>query len=84
MFLSPDPAVVETLQPYSYAADDSINGADPSGLCKAGSVSFPSWLGGSGNCSDAAGGVAHTAAAQARQITLLKAPLKKSDALDPG
>jgi len=32
-FLSRDPAVATTRQPYSYIADNPLNGADPSGLC---------------------------------------------------
>ena len=32
-FLSVDPEVAETQQPYYYAGDDPVNGSDPSGLC---------------------------------------------------
>jgi hypothetical protein len=31
-FISVDPAVAQTGQPYGYAADDPVNGSDPSGL----------------------------------------------------
>ncbi len=34
-FLSVDPLVGVTNQPYVYAADDPINGSDPNGLCGA-------------------------------------------------
>ena len=40
-FLSLDPAVSETLSPYAYAGDDSVNNSDPSGL----SSYYPSTLG---------------------------------------
>ncbi len=32
-FLSVDPLVAQTLQPYVYAGNDPVNGNDPSGLC---------------------------------------------------
>jgi RHS repeat-associated protein len=32
-FLSEDPAVDETLQPYAFTNGDPVNGSDPSGLC---------------------------------------------------
>ncbi|MFZ0666254.1 MAG: RHS repeat-associated core domain-containing protein [Acidimicrobiales bacterium] len=34
-FLSVDPLVDETEQPYEYAGDDPVNGSDPTGLCNA-------------------------------------------------
>jgi RHS repeat-associated protein len=38
-FLSRDPVVGVTRAPYNYAGDNPLNGADPTGLCGAGSVS---------------------------------------------
>ena len=32
-FLSVDPLVSKTLQPYEYAGDDPVNGGDPTGMC---------------------------------------------------
>jgi hypothetical protein len=32
-FLTVDPDVADTGQPYAYAEDDPVNGSDPSGLC---------------------------------------------------
>src|SRR5581483_8694675 len=51
-FISQDPLVDQTLQPYAYAGDTPINASDPTGLCQAGPVSTPFGWGGSGNCSD--------------------------------
>jgi len=52
-FLSVDPAVSITGQPYSYAGDDPVNQSDPSGL-----LTFPSWLPGGGVVTDAQNGIA--------------------------
>ena len=38
-FLTVDPDVAETGQPYYYAGDDPVNATDPSGLCKETSIS---------------------------------------------
>jgi RHS repeat-associated protein len=37
-FMSVDPAVTATRAPYTYAGDNPLNAADPTGLCGAGSV----------------------------------------------
>jgi RHS repeat-associated protein len=47
-FLSVDPAVAETGQPYAYAGNDPVNGSDPSGLCDSNPFSGGFWS--SGNC----------------------------------
>lgn len=41
-FLTVDPLVSQTMDPYSYTADDPFNAADPSGMCSSGaSRDFP-------------------------------------------
>ena len=47
-FLTVDPMVDETGQPYSYAGGDPVNGSDPSG-----DVTCPSWVPGCGTVTDA-------------------------------
>lgn len=41
-FLSQDPMVDQTLQPYEYAGDSPTNSSDPTGLCDRNST-FPRW-----------------------------------------
>jgi RHS repeat-associated protein len=47
-FLSVDPMVDETGQPYAYTGDDPVNGSDPNGLCNSNPFSGSFWT--AGNC----------------------------------
>jgi RHS repeat-associated protein len=54
-FLSVDPLVAETGQPFAYAGDDPVNGSDPSGLITCGG--FWGWVPGCGTTTDVQNGV---------------------------
>ncbi|HZU13390.1 MAG TPA: RHS repeat-associated core domain-containing protein [Chloroflexota bacterium] len=47
-FLTVDPLVGQTQQPYGYAGDNPVNWDDPSGLCSLGPIKTPFW--GRGPC----------------------------------
>jgi uncharacterized protein RhaS with RHS repeats len=54
-FLSVDPLVAETGQPFAYADDDPVNGSDPSGLITCGG--FWGWVPGCGTITDVQNGI---------------------------
>ncbi len=82
-YLSVDPAVGTTRQPYTYVADDPLNGTDPLGLC------WPSWACGAehaigGAASATAGFVANHAGTIATVASVAALAVPGVDVIDLG